>query len=171
MGTEEQLSAELRRLRGSPTIIMGIGNTLKADDAAGPLLCDKLRNAGLSAELINAETVPENYIQQIIRKAPQNLIIIDAVDFAAAPGTARLFTPEQLSAFTFSTHAPSPRLFLDMIRKEIELDVYFIGIQPAQTRLGQPATDSVSRAIEFLADLLTEVFQIEKRATPPTAGS
>lgn len=162
MGTHERLPTELRRLRGSATIIMGIGNTLKGDDAAGPILCEKLQNAHLSAEIIDAETVPENYITQIIRKAPQNLIIADAVDFGADPGTVRLFRPDQLSTFTFSTHAPSPRLFLDMIRKEVELDVYFIGIQPRQTKFGLPPTDPVNRAVQYLADLLAEVFQIEE---------
>ena len=38
----EQIRSKLTPLRGLKTIILGIGNTLKGDDAAGPLLCELL---------------------------------------------------------------------------------------------------------------------------------
>jgi hydrogenase 3 maturation protease len=162
MPTQEQLLAALGKLRGSKTVIVGIGNTLKGDDAVGPLICEQLRDVGLSAELIDAGTVPENYIGKIIRKAPQNLVIIDAVDFAAPAGTISLFETEQLSSLAFSTHAPSPRLFVDMIKNEIEMEVYFIGVQPEHVGLGQPLSSRVSQALKRLKAVLTEVFSREK---------
>ena len=162
MPTEEQLLAALSKLRGSKTAIVGIGNTLKGDDAVGPLICEQLRDVGLSAELIDAGTVPENYIGKIIRKAPQNLVIIDAVDFAAPAGTINLFKTEQLSSLAFSTHAPSPRLFIDMIKAEIETEVFFVGVQPEHVRLGEPLSCRVSRAVKTLNAVLTEVFAPEK---------
>ncbi|MHC4335325.1 MAG: hydrogenase 3 maturation endopeptidase HyCI [Planctomycetota bacterium] len=154
--------AALSKLRGSKTVIVGIGNTLKGDDAVGPLICEQLRDVDLSAELIDAGTVPENYIGKLIRKAPQNLVIIDAIDFAAPAGTIDLFKTEQLSSLAFSTHAPSPRLFVDTIKTEIEVEVYFIGVQPEHVALGEPVSCRVSRAIETLKAVLTEVFSREK---------
>jgi hydrogenase 3 maturation protease len=162
MPTEEKLLAALSKLRGSKTIIVGIGNTLKGDDALGPLICEQLHDADLSAELIDAGTVPENHIGKIIRKAPQNLVIIDAVDFAAPAGTISLFETEQLNSLAFSTHALSPRLFVDMIKTEIEVEVYFVGVQPEHVRLGEPLSRRVSRAMETLKAVLTEVFSREK---------
>ena len=158
MSPDKSLSEQLNKLRDSSALILGIGNILKGDDAAGPLVCRRLKEAKISAGLIDAGTVPENYIQRIIKKAPQTLIVIDAIDFGAEAGTIRIFKPEHLDSLVVSTHTLSPRLFIDVIRRSIRVDVYFIGIQPAQTQLGQPASTAVSQAIEELSAVLTEVF-------------
>ncbi len=158
MGTGEQLLEKLNKLRGSKTVIVGIGNTLKGDDGAGPLVCQQLRQAKICAELIDAGTVPENYIQRIIKKTPQNLLIIDAIDFSASPGTISIFKPEQLNSFVFSTHVLSPRLFAEMVNRNIKVDVYFVGIQPAHTRLGDSMSLQVCQAARQLAQMLIDVF-------------
>lgn len=121
------------------------------------MVCQQLKGK-VSADLIDAGTVPENYIQPIIKKAPQNLIVIDAIDFGASAGAIKIFKPEELSSLVISTHTLSPRLFVDMIRSEIETDIYFIGIQPAQTQLGQPASEPVTKAIQQLSNTLKEIF-------------
>ena len=157
MGTEEQLCERLNKLRNSATVIIGIGNTLKGDDGAGPLVCEQLKGK-ICAEVIDAGTVPENYVQPIIKTAPQNLLVIDAIDFGASPGTIELFAAEQLNSSVFSTHALSPRLFVDVISQQIQVDVYFVGIQPAQTRLGQPVSAPVGEAIQQLVDTLAQIF-------------
>jgi hydrogenase 3 maturation protease len=160
MNPGAQLREQLQKLHGSRTVILGIGNTLKGDDAAGPELCCRLAGR-TGAEVIDAGTVPENYLGPIVKKAPQNLLIIDAVDFGAAPGTIRLFTPEALSGLSSSTHSPSPRLFIDLVRKEIAVDVYFLGIQPAQTELGRPLSPEVDRAVDLLAEILSDIFPLQ----------
>jgi hydrogenase 3 maturation protease len=158
MTSEKSLFEQINKLCSSTTLIIGIGNILKGDDGVGPLVCQRLKEANISAELIDAGTVPENYIQRIIKKAPRTLIVIDAIDFGAETGTIRIFEPEQLNSLVISTHTLSPRLFVDMVRQSIQLDVYFIGIQPAQTQLGQPVSAAVNKAIEKLLAVLTEIF-------------
>ncbi len=164
MGTDEQLFEQLNKLRDSATVIVGIGNTLKGDDGAGSLVCQQLRRAKVRAELIDAGNVPENYIQLIIKKAPQTLLIIDAIDFGASPGTISIFEPERLNSSAFSTHTLSPRLFVDMVCRNIKggpnVDVYFVGIQPAQTQLGQSISPEVGRAVRRLVRVLTEIFPL-----------
>ena len=158
MGTEREPLQQLNKLRGSKTVILGIGSLLKGDDGAGPLICQQLLKAGVSADVIDAGTVPENYIQSIIRKAPQNLIIVDAIDFGASSGDVRIFKPDELSSLVISTHTLSPRLLVDMVCKSIEVNVSFVGIQPAQTQLGQPITPKVNNALQKLVTLLIEIF-------------
>jgi hydrogenase 3 maturation protease len=158
MGTGEQLFEQLNKLRGSKTVIVGIGNTLKGDDGVGPLVCRQLRHAKSCAELIDAGTVPENYIQRIINKAPQDLLIVDAIDFQATPGTIEIFKPEQLSSFVFSTHTLSPRLFAEMVSRNVKVNAYFVGIQPAHTRLGDSMSPQVCQAARQLAQMLIDVF-------------
>jgi hydrogenase 3 maturation protease len=166
MGTTEQLFEQLSKLRGSRTVILGIGNLLKGDDGAGPLVCQQLQNSKVCADLIDAGTVPENYIQTIIRKAPAYLLIIDAMDFGAEVGAIEIFKPEQLSSFAISTHTLSPRLFVDMLSKQVKINVYFIGIQPAQTQLGQSMSPPVNQSVQQLSRILTDIFPPEgKRAS------
>ncbi len=158
MCADRELIDFLKPFRDSSTVIMGIGNTLKGDDAAGPLVCERLKSENISADVIDAATVPENYIQTIIKKSPRNLIVIDAVSFDAAPGAIKIFRTEQLDSMIISTHTLSPRVFIDMIRQSIEIEVIFIGIQPEQTQLGSPVSAQVSRAIEELVEVLLETF-------------
>ena len=152
------VSAHIEKLQDSKTIILGIGNVLKGDDAFGPLVCEKLKIKNISTEVIDAATVPENYIQTIIRKSPQILLIIDAIDFSAMPGSIRVFEPEELNSLVISTHTLSPKIFIDMIRQSIELDVFIIGVQPAQTQLGSPLSPQIKKSIFDLVDILRETF-------------
>ena len=162
MSSEQTLLEQLNILRNSATLIIGIGNIIKGDDGAGPLVCQQLNLANINADLIDAGTVPENYIQTIIKKAPQNLLVIDAIDFKAAPGTIRIFKPDQLSSHVISTHSLSPRLFVDMMCQDASVDVSFIGIQPAQISLGQSISPEVNLAIQQLSEVLTQVFTAEE---------
>ncbi|MHC4457312.1 MAG: hydrogenase 3 maturation endopeptidase HyCI [Planctomycetota bacterium] len=158
MAAKQQVFEKLNKLRGTRTVIVGIGNTLRGDDGAGSLVCQKLQQAQISAELIDAGTVPENYIQPIISKSPQNLIIIDAIDFAAPPGKINILKPEELNSLAFSTHTLSPRLFVDMVCQSIDVNVFFIGIQPAQIKLGQSVSTQVNKAIQQLTTILIKIF-------------
>ena len=157
MNEDRQLFEQLEGLGGSRTVILGIGNTLKGDDAVGPLVCERLAGK-VRAEVIDAGAVPENYIQPIIRKNPETLLIIDAIDFGAAAGTISVFRPDQLGSVAISTHTLSPRLFVDMIRREIEVDVRFVGIQPTHTEFEQPLSAPVEHAAERLALIFAEIF-------------
>jgi len=158
MQADQQLFKQLSKLLGSSTVIVGIGNILKGDDGAGPRVCERLKQAKVSAGLIDAGTVPENYIQTIIKKAPRTLLVIDAIEFGAEAGTIRIFEPRQLNSHVISTHTLSPRLFVDIICRSIRVDVYFVGIQPAQTQLGESISAAVSRAIEQLSGVIAEIF-------------
>jgi len=159
MGTDEHLLQQLSKLRGSKTVIVGVGNTLKGDDGAGPLVCQQL-SGKVCAEIIDAGTVPENYIQPIIKKAPANLLVIDAMDFGASPGTINIFKPQQLSSVVTSTHTLSPRLFAQIVCQSLNVNVYFIGIQPAQTQLGESVSPQVSKAIQRLSHVITSIFPL-----------
>ena len=76
MPSYEQILEQLKKISSSKTLILGIGQLLKGDDGAGPFICKEL-SGKISAELIDAGSVPENYIQPIIKKTPKNLLIID----------------------------------------------------------------------------------------------
>jgi len=157
MSGDDQVFEQLAEFKGTEAVILGIGNILKGDDGAGPRICEQIKGK-VCAEVIDCGTVPENYIQSIIKKAPQSLLIIDAVHFAASPGAIRVFETEQLSSVVISTHTLSPRFFVELIRQSISVEVCLIGIQPVQTQLGEPVSAQVDQAIEQLANMLRLVF-------------
>ena len=103
-------------------VVAVVGNRLRGDDAAGPLVCESLQGR-VSAKVIDAGTVPENFIRPVILARPENLLIVDAVDCGEAPGTARVFKSDEVGGFAFSTHALSFHLFADIVQQEVSLDV------------------------------------------------
>jgi hydrogenase 3 maturation protease len=158
MDIHDSLREQLSKICKPHTLIVGIGNTLKGDDGAGALICQRLKDID-PEQVIDAGTVPENYIQPIIKKAPKVLLIIDAIDFGASAGAINIFRPDQLSSLAVSTHTLSPRLFVDVICKSISPEVYFIGIQPGQTVLGRPLTPEVEQAVKSLTEILRTILK------------
>jgi len=157
MGVSGEIIEQLRRLGGGRTLIVGVGNTLKGDDGVGPLICQAIEGK-VCAEVVDTATVPENYIQQIVRKAPDGLLVVDAVDFASEAGAVRVFESEQLASVAWSTHTLSPRLFVEMVQGEIEIQVLFLGIQPGQCRFGQGLSEEVEGTFNAVVEALVEVF-------------
>jgi hydrogenase 3 maturation protease len=153
----QNLSDELKGIITPDTLILTIGNTLKGDDAAGPIIAEKLKPV-IPDHIIDAGTTPENYIQPVIDKNPKVLLIIDAINFDSPPGTLKIFPPEKIKSMAVSTHAPSPQLFLDVIKSSISPQIFFLAIQPTQTEFGQPASEPVRQAtcsvVKIIANLL-----------------
>jgi len=156
MDLEEQLARRLQKGGGATTLIVGVGNDLKGDDGVGSYLCQQLKGK-IAAKLIDAGTVPENYIQPIVKAGPDKLVIVDAMEFGAEPGSVRLFDAGDLNSAVMSTHSLSPRLFVDLIRKEIDVDVCFLGVQPGQMELGEGLSPEVEAAARELAGVLSRV--------------
>lgn len=153
-----ELLRSLTRWRNAKAVILGVGNTLMGDDAAGPLVCERL--AGRSAAVvIDAGTVPENYFGPIRRAAPDILLVVDAVDFGGAAGQVRIFESADICAFVFGTHALSFHLFLQELQRERPLDVRLIGIQAGPRDFGGSVSPAVQQATELLAATLEALFQ------------
>jgi hydrogenase 3 maturation protease len=157
MGVDRRLVESLARWRAARVVILGIGNTLKGDDAAGPVLCARL-SGKVRARVIEAGAVPENYIGPVLAASPEVLLIVDAVDFGGRPGQIRLYRSDEIPQFTFSTHALSLHLSLDLIRRERNVEICVLGIQAGRTGLGDSLSPAVRRAVEALADILIQLF-------------
>lgn len=157
MSLSDELAEQLQKCRGNNTLIVCIGNSLKGDDGAGPAVYEKLKGR-ITAEVIDAGTVPENYIEKIIAKAPANLIIIDTADFGSPPGTIKLLNPHELQSAAISTHTVSAALFLERITARIEVEIYFIGIQPARLSLGLGLSLQADGATDKLDELFIKAF-------------
>ncbi|HOK56758.1 MAG TPA: hydrogenase 3 maturation endopeptidase HyCI [bacterium] len=133
--------------KGEKVAIIGIGNRLKGDDAAGSIIAEKLKEKVKNENLlvIDAEINPENYIGVIKKFNPPFILIIDAIDFGSFPGDFRIFKPEQIKDTTISTHNFSIPLLKNLIDN---IEIYILGIQPEKIKLGENISQKVSETIE-----------------------
>jgi hydrogenase 3 maturation protease len=147
----------------SGTIVLGIGNRLGGDDAAGTCVVDMLnqRRQGaktlLPAEImaIDAGTAPESYTSVIRRHRPDLLILVDAADMDLPPGALRTITQEQISVLSFSTHH-MPLSMLIAYVKEFCGKVLLVGVQPERTEAGSGISKAVRKSVKKLAEAILE---------------
>ncbi|HEX3010649.1 MAG TPA: hydrogenase 3 maturation endopeptidase HyCI [Syntrophomonadaceae bacterium] len=142
----------VKRLKGR-IVILGIGNSMRGDDAAGPILLEKLKGT-VNAELIDTGEVPESYLGRIINSKPNTIVLIDAVNIGLQPGSAALIEISQLDDFSNNTHRMTLGIFARFLQTETSADVFLVGIQPASTILG----DKMSTQVENTIDCLKEAF-------------
>ncbi len=154
---DDALAAEIKaRVKGKVAIV-GIGNIIRGDDGLGPKFIELARNNKINARLFDCGTAPENYILPILSTSSETIIFIDAADFGAKSGDIRVLNIDQISDVSFSTHSPSPRLFIDLLKTGKEdLNIFFISIQPKTTALGESLSDEVMSSLEFLKSVLAE---------------
>ncbi|MCK9604702.1 MAG: hydrogenase maturation protease, partial [Candidatus Omnitrophica bacterium] len=103
------------RLKGK-VMILGIGNTMRSDDGAGSILAARLKDK-VPPEVIDAGAAPENYLEKVIQKKPDTVVIFDAADFGGKPGELRILEAEDLkTANLFSTHNASISLVTNYLQ-------------------------------------------------------
>ncbi|MBM3476798.1 MAG: hydrogenase 3 maturation endopeptidase HyCI [Armatimonadetes bacterium] len=145
-------------------VLAGIGNPLRGDDEAGSLLARRLaRMPGV--RVVDCEEVPENYLDQLRSGPPRVVILCDAVDFGAPPGSWRWFSPEELSGTGVSTHRVSLRLLASCLRQAGVGSVRVLGIQPRRTDPGAAMAPEVERAVCELQHQLKAVLSRGAEAT------
>jgi hydrogenase 3 maturation protease len=145
------------------TIVLGIGNRLGGDDAAGTCVVDMLNQrqqrakAILPAEImaIDAGTAPESYTSVIRRRRPDLLILVDAADMGLSPGALRTIMPEKISIVSFSTHHIPLSMFVSYVN-EFCGKVLLVGVQPEQTETGMGISKAVRKSVKKLAEAILE---------------
>ena len=154
-------SLPLQILRGElkgRVVLLGVGNRIRGDDAAGSELIEilkkRLPNKGGEIFLFDGEEVPENYLLPIADLKPNLVIIVDAVDFGSRPGTIRFFPIRQIPQGSFSTHRLSLRFVGSYLEKETQAKIFVLGIQPKSIKLEEKLSPEVKKALRDLANFL-----------------
>lgn len=142
----EHLKAHLQ----GKVVILGIGNTLRQDDAAGPLLASRIK-AKAPYIVYDCGPSPENYLGKIIKDNPDNVVIIDAVDFGGAAGEFRVADAEEIKTTNlFSTHNASISLTINYLQANIKADIIVLMIQPKETNFSENLSPEMSQALDEL---------------------
>lgn len=147
----------------SGTIVLGIGNRLGGDDAAGNCVVDILNQGQhktrtlLPTEImaIDVGTAPESYTSVIRRHRPDLLIMIDTADMDLPPGVLRAITPEKISILSFSTHNIPLSMFISYV-EEFCGEILLVGVQPEQMAMGSGISKAVQKSVKKLAEIILE---------------
>lgn len=145
-----------RRMLGKKVLILGIGNRLSGDDAAGSILAERLEKK-LDVPILDAGDVPENYLGPIESSGADLVLVLDAADLGERPGDLALVEMNQLVEMGLSTHASNLGLLFEAIPEANRPDVLLVAIQPGQTEAGLGLSRSVESAMEGLEQILVSL--------------
>ena len=140
-------------------VIAGIGNPFRRDDFVGVEIVRNLQNkVSESVFLIEAETVPENFMQQIANFKPTHILLVDAGIINKEAGASQLADPKQLMRKTsISTHTLPLRIFCDYLTETTGAKVSLLVVQPEDTRFGEGLTPKLRETATNLTKLLLNI--------------
>lgn len=140
--------------------VVGIGNELNGDDAAGVLVVRALRDTlGRRDDLllIEAGTAPENFTGSLRRFEPALALLIDAADFGADPGEVACVPWQESEGFSASTHTLPISVFGEYLAAELRCEVVLLGIQPEHLEFDRPVSAPVREAVSTVAEELAGI--------------
>lgn len=147
--------------RASPIRIIGLGNELRGDDAAGLVAARRLRHAiGDRVEVIEAEMVGVDLIDMM--KGAQVVILIDAARSGQNPGIIHRLDvsshPMAVRMFPHSSHAIgiSEALELARVMGVLPPKVIVYGIEAGNTEAGQILSSPVAQAVDEAVGLVVQ---------------
>lgn len=140
-------------------VIAGIGNPLRKDDFIGVEIVRKMQQkVSRNVFLLECETVPESFIDQIVEFNPTHILIIDAVLLNLKPGFLKLIETTQLMGRTaISTHALPLQIFCEYLQRVTGAKIALLIIQPADTDFGEGLTAPVKETAQYLTNLLPKI--------------
>ena len=154
----------LHRLEGARRIaLLGIGQPLKGDDAAGVIVARSIAHHLRSAKseeiaVIMAAGTPESRTAEIRRFFPSHVLMIDAGTDSQLPGTIFFPNFRKMEPEDITTHRLPLSLLARYLEETVPCEVIIVAIEPATFSTGRKLSPPVKRtAIQlarFLADLL-----------------
>ena len=158
-----KLQKELKNwlMNHGKVVIAGIGNPIRMDDFVGVKIVQDLQGKlPGNVHLIECETVPESFMDEIVQLKPSHVLLIDAAVMELKPGEVRLLDAEKVTNFpAISTHMLPLRVFCDYITQLAGAKIALLLIQPGNTEFGEGLTPEVQEAAERITEILLKALQ------------
>jgi len=153
---EEKLKAWL--FSAKRVAVVGVGNAMRRDDALGIEIVKLLQGkVSKRVSLVEAETMPENYMDPLLEFRPSHILIIDSGLLGKRPGSAKLLKPNENVKTPISTHTLQLEVFCAYLEKAISAKILLLIVQPKDTSMGEGVTKEIAKAEERISDLLIEI--------------
>jgi hydrogenase maturation protease len=143
-------------------LVAGVGNSLRRDDGFGPAVAAELGDLPAGVDVIETGIGGIALLQELLAGC-DGLVVVDAVDRGAAPGTVFVLEPEVGDAeHVPDVHLANPQRVLEMAKGMGALPdrVVVIGCQPAETdELESSLSPAVARAVPIAAAKVEETLR------------
>lgn len=148
------------------TLIIGLGNILKGDDGIGVRVAEILSLRELPAG-VAVEEVGTPGIDLMNRfEGWQKVILVDAVQMGAKPGTWRRFSPQDVRLIAngnvLSLHEPDLASVLELAQALNMLpdEIVIYGVEPQDLTFMAPLSSPVEAIINVIAEqILSEIWK------------
>ena len=158
---QSNFAEELREWLSIPkrVVIAGIGNPIRSDDFVGSKIVQELQGkVSARINLLECETVPESFIDEIVEFKPTHVLLIDASLMGLKPGEVRLFKTEKITNFpAVSTHMLPLPVFCEFIAQLTGAKIALILIEPKSTEIGEGLTAEIQSSAEQVERLLLKL--------------
>jgi hydrogenase 3 maturation protease len=142
-------------------VIAGIGNEIRMDDFVGvKIVQDMTGKVSKKVHLIECETVPESFMDEIVELKPSHVLLIDAAILDLEPGAIRLYDACKVANFpAITTHMLPLRVFCDYITQMGQTKLALLLIEPKNTEFGEGLSFEVSLACEQIVKTLSDILR------------
>jgi len=153
-------ASEPAEVRAKRVLVAGVGNVLRGDDGFGPAVTELLTDLPEGADVIETGIGGIALLQDLMT-GYDGLVLIDAVERGAPPGTVFLITPEVLEGeHVPDVHLANPDRVLSMAKTMGVLPerVVIVGCQPADNmdELCQGLSPVVQRSLAIAVAKIEE---------------
>jgi hydrogenase 3 maturation protease len=160
-------SAPAPQTKASKLAVLGIGNELNGDDAAGVQIAlrlldkDRLDRSLSNSLILNTGLAPENFTGVLRRFAPDGVLFVDAADMGEPAGTVSVLDWRDSSGFGPSTHLQPIATLGEYLEVELGCRVMLLGIQPARLDFDTPLSPEVEGAVMEVVECLDQILVAE----------
>jgi hydrogenase 3 maturation protease len=139
--------------------ILGVGNEMRSDDAAGVLVARRLASWEWATHtdrilIIEAGQAPENRTGELRTFAPDLVLIVDAADMGEKPGAIQFIPEESIDGMSASTHSLPLSMLAHYLRMDLGCLVALLGIQIRSNEVGENVSRKVLQAVNEIVDEL-----------------
>lgn len=153
----------------NPTIVIGLGNPLMADEGIGTAIVAAL------AGLVEAGTLTTPNVEYLDGgcggmyllhsiAGRKKVILLDCAKMGLPPGTLRRFTPDQVNTVKQMTHLSLHEVDILRVIELAELtqqcpdEIIIFGIQPEKIQMQMALTETLQQRVpEYLAAVVREI--------------
>lgn len=159
------------------TVVLGIGNTILTDEAAGVRAAEALEQAyktPTNVQIIDGGTSGMEMIEDLSNL--DFLIVIDVVKTGAAPGTVVRIAGKDIPVFFRKKLSPHQIALPDVLASLELLDtmpkeIIVLGVEPLSLELGMEMTATIAERVPQLAAMAAEELVRRGYALEPLAVS
>ena len=160
---QSSFEEELRKWLSSPkrVVIAGIGNEIRSDDFVGVKIIQELQGkVSKKVHLIECETVPESFMDEIVELKPSHVLLIDAAVMGLKAGEVRLYDAEKMTNFpAISTHMLPLRVFCEYITQLANAKLALLLIEPGNVEFGEGLTEEVEASAKLVIRSILNVLR------------